>query len=132
MNNKRQLFDEQNDMLDKEFADRTFGVVYKLLLSFVKDYIVNYNEKSLEKPQVGDFVVELSSMFRKEINNLGILREIKETENGAEYVIQTVFGQTVNWTNCKMVKIPSDMLDTNEYEDLIKFLANSGVDVINY
>jgi hypothetical protein len=58
----------------------------------------------LSNPKVGDLVLEITSysMNRNEFNNIGTLKEIKD--NG-DYVIKTLDGDTVPWTNAKMIKV---------------------------
>ena len=118
MNN---LHDETNKMINQDMANLAFGIVFQLLLSSVE------NMKTFEEPIVGDWCIEMSSISKKSPDLLGIVREV--TSDG--YIIQTVLGQTVTWTNCRMIKIPNTLLDKQLHTELLQLLKSNGVEV-NY
>lgn len=118
MNN---LHDEDNKMINKGMANLAFGIVFQLLLSSVG------NMEKFEEPIVGDWCIEISEVSKKSPDLLGIVREV--TNDG--YITQTVLGQTVTWTNCRMVKIPNTLLDNQLHTELLQLLKSNGVEV-NY
>lgn len=113
------LINEKNGTVNKQFANLSFGIVFQLLLSSIE------NSETFEKPKVGDWCIETSMIYGRTLNLLGIVREI--TNNG--YITQTVFGQTVTWTNCNMVRIPDTLLQHNLYEELLKYLKDNEVEI---
>lgn len=110
------LINEDTGMVSGEYANLTFGIVYHLLLSSILE------SSEYEKPQVGDWCIEMSSIFTKNIQNLGIVREI----NSDDYVIETVFGQMVTWTNCRMRKIPSSLVNMEDFDKVVSMLKEHG------
>lgn len=106
------LYSNDDKMIDKSMADLAYGIVFQLLLSSIE------NIKTFESPGVGDWCIELTTISQKTPNLLGIVREI--SNDG--YIIQTVLGQTVTWTNCKMVKIPDMLLDKQSHHSLLQLL----------
>ena len=59
---------------------------------------------------VGDLVVETSSAFMyPAINRVGYLKEIFKGEDGwTHYIIERLNGKTMDWSNCKFIKVLSD------------------------
>jgi hypothetical protein len=116
MNN---LYDENIKMINQDTANLAFGIVFQLLLSSVE------NMKKFEEPIIGDWCIELSTISKKSPDLLGIVREV--TSNG--YITQTVLGQTVTWTNCRMIKIPNTLLDNQLHTELLQLLKSNCVEV---
>jgi len=59
---------------------------------------------------VGDLVVETSSAFMyPAINRVGYLKEIFKGEDGwTHYIIERLNGKTMDWSNCKFIKVLTD------------------------
>lgn len=117
---KSDLFDEGDGRMSSAVANLMFGIVYELLLSNVSSFLTN------ETPSVGDWCIEVYSSYRKEVNSLGIVREI--TPEG--YITQTVLGKTVIWTDCKMVKLNSSLLDSYYHKKMLALLKEDGHEVL--
>lgn len=107
------LYDRKK--IDQEIANQSFGIVFQLLLSSL------WNIEKIEEPRVGDWCVELTSIYTRDCNLLGVVKEI----NGDSYIIQTILGQFVHWTNCKMVKIPSNLLQTDLHSRLLNYIKEN-------
>lgn len=60
--------------------------------------------------KIGDLVTETSSAFTyPAINRVGYLREIFKGEDGfTHYKIERLNGKTMDWSNCKFIKILTD------------------------
>lgn len=110
-----------NKMINEDMANLAYGIVYQLLLSSIE------NIKNDDTPKVGDWCIEITTISDKTSNLLGVVREV--TNDG--YIIQTVLGQTVTWTNCIMRKIPNQLLDNQLHTKLLQMLKSSGYDINN-
>ena len=105
--------------IEKE-ANLMIGILFKLIQSEAF--------YSTEKPKIGDWCFEMTT-GTTEMKCLGMLIGNEDKQDG-NYVIQTLLGQRVYWSNARFVKIPSNMVDTKSIVELWTYLKEEGADVI--
>lgn len=74
--------------------------------------------KRMENVEIGDLVLEITTANHgvPAFNRLGYLREVKKIEGGLKhYYIERLDGTITNWSNCTMIKVPTEFRYLTHY-----------------
>ena len=70
-------------------------------------------ERSMS-PQINDLVIDMSQGPQPDMEMIGILKEIRETEDGKEYIVQGINGVKQTWRNTEPATIKQGFGEDDE------------------
>lgn len=81
------------------------------------------------EPGIGDWCAEMSAGDDFNLESFGILAEVTECHGEKTYVIETIMGRRMYWSQCIMHKIPCNLIDEDARLYLLQFLKDRDTDV---
>ena len=95
-------YDGENEILDKyKQIIKDLVTIYAFSFDYQED-----RQADVHNPEIGDLAVETTNPYSV-LNSIGTITEITKDDNGnKEYTIESLDGRTVEWSNCRFLKIP--------------------------